>query len=277
MKIRLVSDLHVDYNRFLNDNIKFGFEDVLDETDVTLIAGDIAGHYSNEVKFLNRLKNQCKTNKIISIAGNHLGYNYRYNEPYKDCKETQVATLTYIFDENPLYLEDRSVQIDDYIIFGCVLFTDFNLYNSVNFSKNMASMYINDFRYVKTVDKTYLEPRTVTPEDYISWFNTSVDKIKYICENNPDKKIIILSHFAPSVKSIDCKYVDDNLNGFYASNLEDVIKKYDNLKLWCHGHCHDSFDYTINQCRVLCSPYGYFTREVNTPEPSCYFGITIDI
>ena len=29
------------------------------------------------------------------------------------------------------------------------------------------------------------------------------------------------------------------------------------MKLWVHGHTHDSFDYEVNGTRVLCNPRGY--------------------
>ena len=27
--------------------------------------------------------------------------------------------------------------------------------------------------------------------------------------------------------------------------------------LWLHGHVHDSFDYRVGRCRVICNPRGY--------------------
>lgn len=27
--------------------------------------------------------------------------------------------------------------------------------------------------------------------------------------------------------------------------------------LWVHGHVHESFDYWIGRCRVVCNPRGY--------------------
>ncbi|MCY1554175.1 hypothetical protein D9M68_907290 [compost metagenome] len=30
--------------------------------------------------------------------------------------------------------------------------------------------------------------------------------------------------------------------------------------LWFHGHTHDSFDYRVGTCRVVCNPRGYQNR-----------------
>lgn len=27
--------------------------------------------------------------------------------------------------------------------------------------------------------------------------------------------------------------------------------------MWLHGHVHDSFDYRVGRCRVVCNPRGY--------------------
>jgi hypothetical protein len=31
------------------------------------------------------------------------------------------------------------------------------------------------------------------------------------------------------------------------------------IKYFSHGHTHDSFDYMIGGCRVICNPRGYYT------------------
>ena len=36
-----------------------------------------------------------------------------------------------------------------------------------------------------------------------------------------------------------------------------LILKYPNIKLWCHGHIHQSKDYMIGNTRIICNPRGY--------------------
>jgi UDP-2,3-diacylglucosamine pyrophosphatase LpxH len=48
---------------------------------------------------------------------------------------------------------------------------------------------------------------------------------------------------------------DTYMNGGYASDLEHMMNP--NIKAWCHGHTHHSFDYEVNGTRVVCNPYGY--------------------
>ena len=52
-------------------------------------------------------------------------------------------------------------------------------------------------------------------------------------------------------------YKKDLLSAAYASNLDELIIKYPNIKLWCHGHVHHNCDYRINTTRIVANPRGY--------------------
>ena len=96
--------------------------------------------------------------------------------------------------------------------------------------------------------------------------------IEKICSENPNKKIVVISHHAPSSKSIPIQYKHSPVSAAYASNLEELFIKYDNLKLWCHGHMHSSCNYKLHGTKVICNPRGYFTENpIFKPE-----GIIID-
>lgn len=71
------------------------------------------------------------------------------------------------------------------------------------------------------------------------------------------RKVVVLSHHAPTCLSIDKRYIDDAIvNAFYYSDLGNQIA-YSEIDYWFHGHTHDSFDYMAGDCRVLCNPVGY--------------------
>lgn len=58
------------------------------------------------------------------------------------------------------------------------------------------------------------------------------------------------------------QYANDLTSSAYASNLDEVVSKAD---LWVRGHVHESFDYRIGPCRVVCNPLGYMTKS-GSPE-----------
>lgn len=278
MKVLIVSDLHYDYNSSrLGIDFEYGFEDKLNEVDLVLIAGDITGDYIKTGLFLERLKEKLSENTVVAcVSGNHLGYN-RVSHGYENTKENAILTLRQTYDKKPIYfLENDVVELDDFVIIGCCLYTNFALYNRPDSSKQLAEYYINDFNYVQTMDYDLGIIRYVNSDDYIKWHNKSVKFIEEMCQKYKDKKIILLTHFLLTPQSISKKYVNNSLNPFYCTNLEWLFEKYPNIKLVTSGHSHENSDIKINNTRVVLEPYGYFLHEQCTP-PEEWEGKVLEI
>ena len=92
--------------------------------------------------------------------------------------------------------------------------------------------------------------------NYSPYLMTEYNKrsIKEIEQSNAD---IVVTQHAPSYKSVHEKYRHSYLNFAFANNLDGLIEKKKNIKLWVHGHTHDPFDYTIGETRIVCNPLGY--------------------
>ena len=249
MKSRIVSDIHCDVNKKCNDNYDFG-------NDFVICCGDISGdRFTTE----NWIKKNIKQG--IIVAGNHLGYNFITGDK-EDTLNYSIKYLQEQFHQAPIYfLENQVVEIENIIFVGCTLFTDFNLYiNSLN-SMMIAAYRLNDFRYVKILKDKKI--KKITPQEQFEIHNKRKSFIESICRNNPNKKIVVITHHAPSIKSVPIEYGNDILSAAYASNLEDIIQKYNNLKLWCHGHMHQNCDYTLYGTRIICNPRGYYNENPN--------------
>ena len=78
-----------------------------------------------------------------------------------------------------------------------------------------------------------------------------------------DAATVVISHHAPSPRSIADKYRGNALNPAFVSDLEALILEYD-IALWIHGHTHTAFDYSIGETRVICNPRGYLPYETDT-------------
>ena len=213
MKARLVSDLHIDVNRDGN----FGFRHK--ECDVLFIAGDIAGDYRREEKFLNGLATDL-TCPIYVVAGNHLGYDYYKNQvleglweikpnPLEGEKLWSINHIKKNVPENVHYLDNDYVELENYIVFGGCMYSDYKLYPNEDLSKRSGEMYLNDFRYVRIHDKKLNVVRPINTDDYQNLHKKFVQKLKK-CIKETDKDIIVLSHFAPSIQSISNKYLARN-------------------------------------------------------------------
>ena len=229
------------------------------DQEFVIICGDISG---NPISVRDWVKDNIS--RGLFVEGNHLGYDHtgRYEIDFKQGAQRWLRSE---FKDTPVKFLENDIHIENDIVFvGCTLYTDFNLYNPTKDPKrqqsymNIIQSGLNDFRHVKC---EYEENITnVTAFDYLRWHNESVAYIEKVCEEYPDKKIVIISHHAPSVKSIAHQFrygMDSRYNAGYASNLEWLIKKYKNIKLWAHGHTHHNFSYKIAQCKVVCWPFGY--------------------
>lgn len=266
MKIGVISDLHLCINRiYTTENyIKFGFIKQLEDLDILFICGDTSGSFTLVIDFMNWLKNFIISNsyktKVYFTIGNHEGYEY---DAEKIDKTTGCLKLYEQFNDGPVqFLENKSVQIGEYIIFGACLYTDFDLYGKQECSRFTACRKMNDFRYVYDYDEN-CDIRPIQSNSYIVKFKNTVSNLQNICEENKDKKIIVLTHFCPSEKCIDSQYVGSSLNPAYASHLDNFIINNNNIKLWCCGHSHHPLNTNIEQCKLVMNPYGYFGYEQN--------------
>lgn len=273
MKINIVSDLHYGYNSSVcGGSVTYGFEDKINDYDLVLIAGDTGEDYVTESLFLGRLQGKISGNtKVCVVAGNHLGYNKVNQGNYENTKEHALLTLRQIYNDKVYFLENDILELDNYVVIGCCLYTDFTLNDNDYQDGYKAEYYINDFKYVKTMDYDQSYIRNVTFNDYIKWHKKSVDFIEQACEKYQDKKIILLTHFLVTPKSISEKYVGDDLNSFYCTDLEWLLKKHKNIVLVVSGHSHEPSDTFVGNTRVVLEPYGYCGVEQNLL-PSAYYG-----
>lgn len=248
MKIRILSDIHNDVN------YKYPFR-LADVDKFTIVAGDISGSVNDTIKWVN----DNMRNGII-IGGNHSGY----SESKKSLQEIDRELADYYkLSDNVSYLQNAYKIIDDIVFIGATLWTDFKLYgeNFQIWDMQNAIKYMNDYKYNHYENDEMI--RLLRPEDTLNMFNKSFEFIKNTVEKFKDKKIIVITHHAPSIKSIHSKYLNGYANACYASNLEQFILDNPNIKLWVHGHVHNNFDYMIGDTRVICNPRGYEMYQEN--------------
>jgi Icc-related predicted phosphoesterase len=70
------------------------------------------------------------------------------------------------------------------------------------------------------------------------------------------KNAVVITHHAPSIRSLPAAVRDDPLSAGYASELETLILEYQPL-LWVHGHIHESSRYQIGRTTIIANPRGY--------------------
>jgi Icc-related predicted phosphoesterase len=270
MKIKLVSDLHLEFSdvNITNDENC----DVLILGGDILIAQDLHDHSAEKVSiaamiesmssrqaaafrfrdFLKRVSSQFP--HVIYVAGNHEFYHGKF-----------VASLEYLRDEcaefsNIYFLERDTKVIDDVVFVGGTLWTDMNKGDPLTLHA-VADM-MNDFRIVRHDEYGYTKLR---PAHAMSRHRQTLDYIRVVLDENQTRRCVVVTHMAPSFQSISEKYVDSTLmNGAYASDLSEFILDRPQIKLWTHGHVHSVNDYMIGSTRVVSNPRGYEGYEPDT-------------
>ena len=265
MKIALASDIHLEFGdlEFTNEGA-----DILVLAGDIMIAQDLYDHTTETIQeslnqgnklgnrqqaaikyrnFLERASVQFK--HVIMIAGNHEFYHGRW---YK-----ALDTMRHECNQfhNVYFLEDQVKEIDEVLFVGSTLWTDMN--KNEWHTKYQVKQGMSDFKIIKNDQNGY---RNLHPDDVIVRHSKSLEFIKNTIVNT-SKKIVVVTHHAPSDMSVaDCYKGDILMNGAYRSNLEDFIMD-SNINLWCHGHTHFSFDYMLGNTRVVCNPRGYIGHE----------------
>lgn len=198
-------------------------------------------------KFLEQASVQFK--HVIMVAGNHEFYHGRWYQALDTMRHecNQFA--------NVYFLEDQVKEIDDVMFVGSTLWTDMN--KNDWYTKYQVKNGMNDFRIIKNDKDNY---RSLHPDDVVERHTKSLEFIKTTVANT-SKKVVVVTHHAPSDLSIaECYKGHHLMNGGYRTNLEDFITG-SNINLWCHGHVHHAFDYVLGSTRVVCNPRGYIGHE----------------
>lgn len=244
MKLQIVSDLHLEW----------GVDVVIENkgADVLILGGDICTA-RNATKFIPFFKRCSEAFKhVVYLPGNH--------EFYHSDIATASSELKIILGEgapmnNVHFIHNRGsfIELSGVPIFGATLWTDCNNGDGATFHALRSEM--NDYRLIWDSAKDEI----FTPEDSISEHMISLDYLEsWLVNEVKGRACVVCTHHSPTLKSISPRYKDDHLmNGGYHSDLSWVMKKYPNIVLWSHGHCHTSLDIIEYSTRVVCNPAGY--------------------
>jgi hypothetical protein len=247
MFIRILSDAHLEMGNYEIPKLPTDSETVL------ILAGDI-GMLEKPYTYKDFIDEACDSFKhVIWTYGNH--EYYRGNWPYS----TDVAEELFIDYPNLSHGFQFTVFIDD-VVFVCdTLWTDYNKLDPL--AMWQCQLRMNDHRLIRTGPPAEPWRNKFLPHDAAEYHYKARDYIfKYVKKYSEDgKKIVVVTHHAPSQQSIHERYKFDETNAAYASDLDMLIEQTD-IKYWFHGHVHDSFNYMINNTNVIANPVGYFTE-----------------
>lgn len=242
MIIRLMSDLHLEFdseNPFLPTTL------AEDSDSILILAGDItlAGRMEYSNYFFEAITSQFKN--ILYVPGNHEYYRGSIDDTVEKLKNNLSKY------KNLLVLDNDSIEIDGVTFIGSTLWSEFD-------KGNPLSMWHCD-RKISDFSVIYKDVKCITAfraEDAYATFLQNKKWLEDTLKETNSEKRIVITHHAPTFRSIHKNYEGNPLNGAYVSDLSELILDYNPL-YWFHGHTHDSFDYKIGSTRVICNPRGY--------------------
>ena len=256
MKLQIVSDLHLEFNDVTINNAG---------ADILCLAGDIClakdlvknNHKGEKFRqFFDHVSKEFDT--VLYIMGNHEHYSGRWNNTAVHIRDALEPW------DNITLLDDGWLNFGNTRIVGTSLWTNMNKGDPITMMsvKNM----MNDY-HVITIENNGVYHK-LRPIDTFNAHARAVECIKLAAETW-DGDVVVLGHHAPSFQSVHQRYKHDwAMNGGYVSDLDDYILSQEKIKLWIHGHVHNSFNYKIGQCRVVCNPHGYHDENIKGFNPA---------
>jgi hypothetical protein len=184
---------------------------------------------------------------VLYVAGNHEHYDERIGRLHEKLREDAAGS-------NVVILENETFEFGGYRFFGATLWTDFALLGDRQSSMLRAGEKgtgMNDYRKIRRHDTSRLQPKHTV----MLHADSRLALTQFLASGDRTKSVVI-THHAPSIKSLPARNHDDLISAAYASNMEELIVA-QGPTLWIHGHIHTPMQYSISSTRVINNAQGY--------------------
>ncbi len=223
-----------------------------DGVDAVILAGDIDLGRNG----LEWILGYFGTVPVVYVLGNHEFYGQTIPKLAHQLRDEAEGTNVHL-------LENGRVDIGEVTFLGATLWTDFALNGDAVIGGLHAESGMNDFRKIRTLPG-YRRLRA----SYVARLHArSVAWLRAELPGLQGRKLVVVTHHAPSRRSIPDCYQTDPLNPAFASNAEELVAS-SGARLWVHGHIHRHADYMLADTRVLANPRGYPGEEVDGFDPN---------
>lgn len=282
MKLAICSDIHLEFGDLNLINT--------DGADVLVLAGDImlaqpmrshppeilAGKTIDQLganqklaRLFREFLSRCSAEypHVVMIAGNHEFYEGKWN-----------GSLDTLIEEcsrysNIHFLEQMEWRHEGTTFLGATIWTSLN--GGDPFVMHQLQNVMNDYSDIRNDSAGYTKLR---PAHTLSRHRQTVSWLKKVLAANPEDKIVVVGHHAPTSLSIDSRYISQtSINYAYYTDLSELILDNPQIKLWIHGHTHVAKDYMVGPTRVVCNPRGYVGYERLSQEVDPYHPLIIEV
>lgn len=178
---------------------------------------------------------------ILMVLGNHDYYGLDLDSAADLWRETLAPTR--------IRLLHRDVaRFGRMRIAGCTLWTDYDRADRI--AMLMAQRCLSDHAWIT------LDGKPALPDAMLAAHQADLQFLRGLTPGSDDAPLVIVTHHAPSPRSISPQFAGDVLNPAFVSDLEHVMHAIRPI-VWAHGHVHSRHDYQVGPTRVVCNPLGY--------------------
>lgn len=249
MKLRILSDLHIEHN--MPQSVPGC------DADIVVLAGDIANGRDG-IDWAASTFDQ----PVVYVPGNH--------EYYESNFDTVDQLMAEAANDHPgMHVLNGMVAEFNGAggrvrILGATWWTDYTLFGNDRREDAMqaCAAVMLDHRLIELVGDDG-RPRHFTPQDALVRHQAASAWLAAQLTQPFDGKTVVVTHHGPDLGSLDPRYSHDLVSGGFLSRRPDLVAQAD---LWIHGHTHTSFDYCIDDSRVVCNPRGYVSRRTGELE-----------
>ncbi len=264
MNIQLLSDLHLESNPHFSPQPAPG-------ADLLVLAGDIGSYQNGSLlsslnipdfglaRFSPLPADQGGAGwptPVFFIPGNHEYDGLDFDATEARLRDT-CARLGLV------WLERQSVVLQGVRFVGCTLWTDFDALTTDLARTRPVTL----AEQLKVREKSFRAANFYLRKNH-SFRNGEPLLADAVREHGLNSQVwlrqalavpfdgvtVVVTHFAPSLRSADPRYgLVPGTTGF-CNALDDLFPA---AKLWLHGHLHCPSDYVAQGCRVIANPLGY--------------------
>ena len=238
MKIQVLSDLHLEHGGRVPTHHP--------EADVIVLAGDLVPYTQGLVAKLSEF--WASAPHIVYVLGNHEFYGAEIDDARArladECAEAGVHLL-----------DPGMVRIEGTRFIGATLWTDLELYGKADEpgAHRRIRHGISDFAgAIRHHGRDFGTRESVRRH----WAARHFIEEELVKAELAGERVVVVTHHAPSRRSIRRWFQDDPLNPAFASDLDRLIERYQPA-LWVHGHMHDPVDERLGKTRLVANPAGY--------------------
>lgn len=255
VRLHILSDLHLRQGAL-----------ALPQTDaqIVILAGDVA-RPAEAIAWMRGF-----TQPVIYVPGNHEFYGGGIGTTVADIRTLAADSDVHVLDRNELVLEGIR-------FLGTTLWTDFMLVGDGPLRAQAMDEAIKWNRDFSRIASAETAGAPFTPEESTRVFARDRDWLVRKLAEPFAGPTVVVTHHAPSPRSIHPRFAGSLLNCCFVSDLDAQMGS-DRAVLWIHGHTHDSFDYTVQGTRVICNPRGYAKDGANENaafDPSLVVGVDV--